>query len=413
MASSEGTEGTEGTRVIEASGWVSQSGQVELSLPWHSYITTEPVVTDNGDYSIQAVDAGGSVLASQGFTLSFYVRSNPPRTVDRAPFVHVMVPFPDGTKKFQVVDRNGSVLEEISVSSEVPSITVYTPTAGREVAGIETITWTADDPDGDSLQYKVEYSPDGLNWDMLAFRLTGNEWVQDFNDLPGGERAQIRVTASDGINNATAVSGEFRVPVKGPDVFIEAPEPNSNHATADGLVLNGAAYDPQEGQIYDDNRLIWTSDRAGELGRGPTVFASNLAEGSHVITLTATNSTGISNSHDITVNIAASPVIEPDSATELQAKTDIDPLKQWRVIFNQPVDFHTLPGQVLVLDSGKNPVTVEAVPGEDEKSVIVYPPSGGYLPGQTYTIYVISGIKSTSGQPLKCKYKMNFTIMGG
>lgn len=67
----------------------------------------------------------------------------------------------------------------------------------------------------------------------------------------------------------------------------------------------GSAYDPQEGAINDNNRLIWTSDRAGELGRGPTVFTPVLEEGEHVITLTTVSSAGQTGSESITVHITA------------------------------------------------------------------------------------------------------------
>ncbi|NLK50835.1 MAG: Ig-like domain-containing protein [Syntrophomonadaceae bacterium] len=398
--------GTGGTRVIEASGWVSNTGEVELSLPWTSYTTTKTVVNSPGTYTIQAVDENDKVLASNGFNLSFLMRSNPPLEIDSAPFTQVIVPFPEGTKKFWVMDQNDTLLKELGVSSGVPTVTITAPAAGNEITGTATITWTAEDPDADSLYYQVEYTPDGTDWIILACRLTDTKWVQDFSKLPGGDRAQIQVTASDGINSATATS-DLRVPLKGPEVFIEEPEAEASYAQDEGVVLYGSAYDPQEGQVYDDNRLIWTSDRAGELGCGPTVFATNLEVGRHEITLTATNNAGISGTESITLYIT--PVEEPGTVTELPSKTFADPSKR-KVIFNKPINAATLQNQIRVEDVYNNPVPIEVLPGDDGISAIIYPLSGTFQTGQTYTIYIDRGIQSASGQPLKCGYKMSFRV---
>ena len=304
---------TEETRVVEASGWVSRAGEVEITLPWLSYNTVESVVSQDGTYTIQAVDAAGTVLASNGFTPTFFVRTNPPRELDPAPFSQVLVPFPAETAKFVIVDQYNNVLAQNSVSAYIPTVAVTSPIAGQNLTGTSTITWIGEDADGEDLSYDVEYTPDGVEWELLAYDLEENEWVQDFDLLAGGNQAQIRVTASDGINSSVpAVSGIFRVPLKGPAVLIETPAAGAAFSpTEGGVVLQGLAYDPQEGQIYDDNRLVWTSDRVGELGRGPMVFTSALDQGRHVITLTAANRTGQFSSQSITVNITNEPPAVP------------------------------------------------------------------------------------------------------
>ena len=325
------------------------------------------------------------------------------------------VPYPAGTTKFRVVDKNNVVLKELVVNSGIPTVTITAPVSGQDVAGTKTITWTATDPDGDKLRYKVEYSPDGVDWQMLAFRLTDTSWVQDFSRLPGGDRAQIRVIASDGANSATAVSGTFRVPLKGPEVFIEEPLDQTGYAKNQGVVLRGSAYDPQEGQIYEDNRLVWTSDRAGELGRGPTVFNTALDEGEHMVTLTATNSAGMSDAQSITINITAAPVEDPDPEPYIQlpAKT-CDPIKYWIITFSQPVDSNTLQDGIRVLDAGNNEVPIMVMPVDEMAvSARIIPMAGSYQSGQSYTIYVDGGnqgVRSATGQLLKDSYKMIFQV---
>jgi len=400
------------TRVVEACGWVTRGGVVELSQPWHSYYATQPLVNQTGTYIIQAVDAQGTVLASNGFTPSFFVRSNPPRQLERAPFAQVLVPFPAETDKFVVVDQNNTILAEIPVTANEPTVAITAPAAGQNLTGTATITWTAEDDDGDSLSYEVEYSPDGFNWELLAYDIRDTQWVQDFSQLPGGNQAQIRVTAHDGINSTAAVSGIFSVALKAPEVFIEAPVSEASYSAAEGgVVLQGSAYDPQEGQIYDDNRLVWTSDRVGELGRGPSVFTSQLAAGRHQITLTATNSTGLSSKKSINLEITSAAVLEPDTYIELPEKTFTEYAKR-TVIFNKAVNPATLQNHIRIEDSTGDPVQITIVAGDDGISALIYPSAGAFLPGN-YTIYIEPEIMSSDGQPLKSGYKMNFNVVPG
>ncbi|ABI67515.1 Ig-like domain-containing protein [Syntrophomonas wolfei] len=403
-------QSTEGeTRVIEASGWVSRSGVVELSQPWHSYYTTQPLVNQTGTYTIQAVDTQGTVLASNGFTPSFFVRSNPPRQLERAPFAQVLVPFPAGTDKFVVLDQDNTLLAELPVTANKPTVAITAPAAGQNLTGTSTITWTAEDDDKDNLSYEVEYSPDGSNWELLAYDIRDTQWVQDFSQLPGGNQAQIRVTAHDGINSTAAVSGIFSVALKAPEVFIEAPVSEASYSTAEGgVVLQGSAYDPQEGQIYDDNRLVWTSDQAGELGRGPSVFTNLLSEGKHLITLTATNIAGLSSQVSISLNITSSAVVNPGTYTELIEKTFTD-ASQRKVLFNKPVNAATLQNNIRIMDSANNMVPIRIEAGDDGVSALIYPSTGAFSPGN-YTIYIEQGIMSADGQPLNAGYKMNFKM---
>jgi uncharacterized repeat protein (TIGR02543 family) len=224
----------------------------------------------------------------------------------------VRVPFPEGTARFILLDQNNTILAEYAVSSHAPAvdnISLAIP-SDQSLEGIQTITWEGADEDGDGLFYTIEYTPDGLDWVLLAFNITGRQWTQDFDLLPGGETAQIRVTASDGVNSSLpAVSSVFQVPTKGPEVYIEAPESGSSFSTAiGGVVLQGSAFDPQDGRIFDDNQLVWTSDRVDSaIGYGPSVYTDILGEGEHKITLTACNSYNQCSSQKVTVNINSLP----------------------------------------------------------------------------------------------------------
>ena len=103
-------------------------------------------------------------------------------------------------------------------------MTVQAPSTPT-VSGNETIRWTASHPDGGALWFNVDYSPDGTDWTSLATELGATERAVDFSLLPGGEKASIRVTATDGFNTTAALSPSFRVPEKEPCLLYTSPSP--------------------------------------------------------------------------------------------------------------------------------------------------------------------------------------------
>ncbi|MCB0144629.1 MAG: hypothetical protein KDE50_32405, partial [Caldilineaceae bacterium] len=68
------------------------------------------------------------------------------------------------------------------------------------------------------------------------------------------------------------------------------------------VVLEGSALDLEDGRL-DDSVMNWSSDKQGALGAGPSVAVNNLQLGTHVITLTATDSNGNTGSASVTITI--------------------------------------------------------------------------------------------------------------
>jgi hypothetical protein len=69
------------------------------------------------------------------------------------------------------------------------------------------------------------------------------------------------------------------------------------------IVLMGTAMDMEDGRLPVSS-LVWSSDRQGELGVGPSVVLNSLESGTHIITLTATDSYGISVMAHVQIHIA-------------------------------------------------------------------------------------------------------------
>lgn len=299
-------------RLVHATGWIARPPTNTVSLePWYSFTGTV-TITHTGRYAIQAVDGVGGELAIQRFDLSFIALTNPVSDLVEEYFDEV-VPFPVGTKGFNVLSGT-QVLTSLPVSLNPPTVTVTAPGGGEMISGTYTVTWNAGDLDGDPLYYQVEYSRDGTNWIDLANDVQEKEWVDDLSAFPGGSAARFRVTATDGVNAASADSGLFQVPLKAPEVFLYEPLANSAFDSGDEVVLDGEAYDQQD-EWLSDSRLTWRSDRQGILGHGGLLALDNLQSGTHVISLEAANSLGL------TATISTSIVIGPGLAPEWLEKT--------------------------------------------------------------------------------------------
>jgi len=140
---------------------------------------------------------------------------------------------------------------------------------------------------------------------VLADELSTAFWTEDFSLLPGGNHAKIRVTASDGVLSATAESAEFVVPIKKPEIFLETLPWGTVYNPGDDILLVAEGYDPQDGSLPDD-KIRWSSDISGELGYGSELIVEHLAAGRHAITVTVTNSAGLSSSATTYVQVGTS-----------------------------------------------------------------------------------------------------------
>ena len=274
--------------------------------PWYSFDDSTVIPNTAGDYMVAAVDASGSRLATHALVLEFDIvgsKGQPPKHIDPAPFSGEMA-FPEGTTKFQII-RSGQVVREIPVSPNAPVVTSVASTLSGMISGSKLITWNANDPDGDRLSYVLAFNPNvadpNSEWELLARDLTAPQFTQDFDELPGGAHAKLAVIATDGINTTEMESPEFSIAPKPPDVFI-AGLPPDGVPNGREVVLEGFAEDLQDGDI-PDAKLQWTSNISGVLGTGEELVVRNLRPGTHVITLTATNSLGLTATDSATLTI--------------------------------------------------------------------------------------------------------------
>ncbi|MBK8795595.1 MAG: hypothetical protein IPM07_03880 [Anaerolineales bacterium] len=210
-----------------------------------------------------------------------------------------------GTTQIQIV-AGATVLATRAVSANAPTVAVTAPSGGETVdsAGL-TVTWSANDADGDALVATVLYSRDGgASYAPLRLHLTGSSVVIPLAELGGTTQGKIRVLVSDGVNTGQADSaGFFSVPNQPPAAQIITPDEGATFGYGQIVALTGVATDIEDVTL-PDSAFAWYSDLDGLLGAGASLDASLETIGAHTLTLQVTDSSGAVGTAQRTVTVS-------------------------------------------------------------------------------------------------------------
>jgi hypothetical protein len=251
-----------------------------------------------GDWTIALVDAGGADLATYPFAPDEL--SDAESSPGTPAVIAELIPWTAGAVKVEI--RHGDqVLDSRQASANAPTVELTSPADGATLsAGPFPVEWTGADADGDALSYSLLYSNDGLNWETLAAGLTDTALELNTDQLPGGS-GQLRVVVSDGFLSGQDLIA-VTVPLHAPTASITQPGEGQVFHPTQQVVLEGTAYDLEDGSL-GDAAFAWSSDLDGALGTGLSL-AAELSTGTHVITLTVTDSDGMSAQAQRTIEIA-------------------------------------------------------------------------------------------------------------
>lgn len=209
-----------------------------------------------------------------------------------------------GTTEIQIVNTAaGSTMVGRKTVSANPPIVSNAALQGAPdpTTGAVTLSWTASDPDNDSLTFDIFFTRDGgASFQPLMLGLSETSAQVETASLGGGA-AQFRVVASDGVQTAFADTLPFNLANKPPQPHILTPKDGITLYAGQLLNLEGEATDPQDGVIPDAN-LAWSVASRPSIS-GPRISVTDLPVGAHVIRLTATNSLGLTATTTITVNV--------------------------------------------------------------------------------------------------------------
>jgi Tol biopolymer transport system component len=274
-----------------SSGQVFTDNTAILDPMWVVTSTVTSVNPPSGSaYCLETQDASDTPLASSCFDLAFV--SGEDGSSVSADIFALMLPFSNEVSR--VVLKSGTTEIAVKpVTAHAPTVEILSPNGGETWAanGTYTITWAANDPDGDILAYSVLYSPDSIDWVPVQTAITETHVVVTSDEIAGGSNARVRVLATDGVLTSIDESDtSFVVGAKAPSAFIRLPEEGATTSQGGFLFLQGYAYDLEDGTL-EESALQWSSNQDGILGSGSTLLVS-LSQGTHVITLAATDSGG-------------------------------------------------------------------------------------------------------------------------
>jgi len=279
-----------------------------------------------GEYSLVLADSSGAWLAECPFSLR--VQDHPEQvpvaacaspsqgaaaTDAETGYIFELVPWHPSAASVSIWFADHELATR-SVSAHAPEVTVTHPNGGEMLGGSFEARWNAGDADDDHLTFTLLYSRDaGETWQTVATGIGGGAYDVDAHLLGGSTEAMVKVLASDGVNTGADQSdGPFVLQDNQPKVSILQPGPGASFRVADAVILAGAAFDPEDGDLAAPS-LIWESNRDGQLGSGSllTLPARELAPGPHVITLLAIDSHGQAGATTVEIFVAQAQIYLP------------------------------------------------------------------------------------------------------
>jgi len=280
----------------------------------------------SGLYAVEERDGTGALLLSQTFNVDFTSEYNQkggalppppfPAGATKSQNISFVMPFADGTRTIVLVYNGGQqqqVLDTRPVSLNAPQVKITSPTTPVDwpAKSTQALTWTGTSLDNLPLTYSVFFSNDGgKGWVILASDLTSTTYSVIVDAMAGGSDVRFRVVATDGVNTGfDETPATITIPNHPPVPIISDPVSKSIHIPGDLIVFTGSASDMEDGTL-PPAALVWSDNVQGGLGIGPTVPINNLNPGSHTITLTATDSYGISSTTNVSIFVGY-PVYAP------------------------------------------------------------------------------------------------------
>lgn len=264
-------------------------------------------------HTIQLKALDGTVLASRMFK-PFRLEG------DKYPSFQLVISRPDGVVSVDILEGT-TVVTSYYFSSESPEVRITAPTGSGTYDTNLTLDWDASDPDGHPLMFDIAYSPDGgATWQGVVSLLPSGvrTYDIDLSSLPGSENAFFKVIASDGFNTSSAITpAPLIIGRKAPQASITSLT-DGDRFTPDQIIrLEGSVMDLEEIMDfsiippYKNVTFTWTSDRDGVIGSRQEMTTFGLSIGTHIVTLTATDSDGMTGSDSVTIQVFSPNIFLP------------------------------------------------------------------------------------------------------
>ncbi len=184
-----------------------------------------------------------------------------------------------------------------TTNNNAPSSTITAPANGHSVAKNTNInfTGTGDDNEDGAL------TGASLVWTSDLDGALGTGADINVASLSVGDHV-ITLTAIDSDGATGTQSIDVTVTNTAPTAAISAPTDGDSYVEGTTITFSGSGIDPEDGAL-GGTALAWTSDVDGAMGTGTSVNTSTLSIGPHVVTLTATDPEGLTDTAVINVTI--------------------------------------------------------------------------------------------------------------
>lgn len=281
-------------------GVVTQDGRATLESVTPIY-RHEPPTNNQGNFTLRALDEQENVLAETQFDGLFSNQYDGISPI--APFLVVLpVPDPARVALMTISQAGGPILASLERSPSIPTAN-FDPIPAIGATPV-TISWQANDADGDVLLSTLFYSANGgLTWQVLGTDLPVNSLTVDSQELPGGE-GRFLLIVNDDMNEVEVVSAPVMVP-NHPPVVVIMDVYGTTFESGVPISLHGFSDDIEDGSLPGDN-FTWYDEPGNIIGQGYSIQAE-LPVGQHAINLQVTDSVGQvgSASIDITVQVGS------------------------------------------------------------------------------------------------------------
>ncbi|QDU66758.1 hypothetical protein [Engelhardtia mirabilis] len=225
----------------------------------------------------------------------------------------------------------GKVLRSLVASDSAPAIKLVEPRPSAVLGGQVEVIWESSDADGDALQHFLRYSPDGERMVPLASNVEGSRFLVDFDQLPKLVPGQgyLEVLATDGLNTSRALTvdltGAGLTPEGGgsnaPFCHILTPDSGKSFPKAANVLLHASGWDLEDRGLHGSS-IVWTSDLDGLVAVGRTTAIATLSVGVHQLSVTATDSSGMTTTDTHTVTIT-DRVVPDGGGSGVTCQTDL------------------------------------------------------------------------------------------
>ena len=303
--------------VLEIRGEVGQAGAFSAE-PWYSYEVPADSLTVSieGEYSAIVYDGAGDRLSVAYFDAldnsQITMKDSVIAADNTAIPIRVTVKFPENAAKV-VIKRGDKEIFAKTLSKATPAVAFTGFVEGRQLSNNTTLTWEATDGDGDSLTYQIWYYRNVDERYLVSTNITGTSLEVDLTDYPGTDRGWFVILATDGVRTGMSESPDVSVPYKAPDILNNIPD-GKRFKVTDIVEIPGKVYDAQDGWLWSEG-YEWYVDGKFWDNYGNFYFFHHpymLTPGIHTITLTATNSAGVSSTKDFTIEIIEDESDLPD-----------------------------------------------------------------------------------------------------